>query len=102
LIPDEFLDTARQFITSGSLIELDTDGLPCDAAQALEITITTRLAQRLLHVLRPGDDDALYGSADAWVSLAATQQGRDREAGRRWLRRGQRLLIFAARGRRRV
>jgi hypothetical protein len=85
MIPDELMDTARQFMTAGSLIKLDGDGLPCDPSQALEVIVATRLAQRLLHVLRPGDDDAVYQLADAWVSLVATAQGSDREAGRRWL-----------------
>ena len=85
MIPDALLDIARQFITAGSLIELDDNGLPCNPSQALEVIVTTRLAQRLLHVLRPGDDDAVYTLADAWVSLVATQAGRDRQAGARWL-----------------
>jgi hypothetical protein len=85
MLPDELLDAARQFIGAATSITLDADGLPCDPSQALEITITTRLAQRLLHVLRPGDDDAVYTLADAWVSLVATAQGRDRDAGQRWV-----------------
>jgi len=51
----------------------------------LELAITTRLAQCLLNVLCPGDDDAVYTLADAWLSMIATYQGRDRDAGRHWI-----------------
>jgi hypothetical protein len=97
-LPEGLPDLAQRFVAAARLIQLDSDGLPCNPQQATEVVALTEMA-RLIAVWFAGNmpttetQRQLWMLADEWCCLMAAynhsdgrRRGHHKAMGRRWAR----------------